>query len=355
MAGTIPKMKDVAVLAGVSIKTVSRVLNNEPHVQEAVRKKVRDAAQTLNYVPSKSARSLRGRRSYNINMLCHSARSNYVNAIQFGAVMACQAKGYQLTISLLDELEGKSVGEVKAAIEKLATHMRPDGVLLVAPLASDPVVNAALKELGIPVACIGPTDIPDAGVQVEINDRAAAREMTEYLLSLGHERIAFVRGKEEQGATEERFRGYSAALRAAGLAVDPEIVCSGRFDFKSGLSAGAHLLALERAPTAVFAANDDMAAGVLMAANQHNVQVPSELSIVGFDDSEIAEKIWPALTTIRQPLLQLGEIAILNLIDALGPNGSEEANLTRLPHELIVRESSGKIASRAKRAPAAKA
>ena len=334
-------MKDVAELAGVSIKTVSRVLNNEPHVQERMRARVKEAVEKLNYVPSNSARSLRGNRSYTINMICHSHRSNYVNTIQFGAVMACQARGYQLTISLIEVPEGDSAAE--AIDEKLTTHSKPDGVVLVAPLASDESVSKVLSDHKIPVARIGSSRIKDGGVGVEINDMAAAKEMTEYLLSLGHSRIGFVRGKEEQVATEERFQGYQAALNANGIDVDTDLVSPGRFDFKSGLLAGEKFLSLDNPPTAIFAANDDMAAGVLMAANQRGISVPEELSVAGFDDSEIAEKIWPALTTVHQPLLSLGEVAVSKLIDILGSSGEEAGEPTILGHEVIVRQSTAKL------------
>ncbi len=338
-----PKMKDVAELAGVSIKTVSRVLNNEPHVQERMRARVREAVKALDYVPSNSARILRGNRSYTINMICHSHNSSYVNAVQFGAVMACQARGYQLTISLVDaaaENDSKAIADLIS--DKLTAHSKPDGVLLVAPLASDEAVGEMLETLGIPAARIGPTPIRDAGVRVQIDDRAAAQEMTEYLLSLGHSRIGFVRGKEDQRATEERFQGYKTALESKGLSVDMELVTKGLFDFKSGLQAGEKLLSLSVPPTAVFAANDDMAAGVLMAANQRGIKVPEQLSIVGFDDSEIAETIWPALTTVRQPVLKLGEVAISKLIDRLG-EAEDSTEQTILPHEVVIRQSSDNL------------
>jgi LacI family transcriptional regulator len=331
-------MKDVAELAGVSIKTVSRVLNNEPHVQERMRLRVKEAVEKLNYVPSNSARSLRGSRSYTITMVCHSHRSNYVNTIQFGAVMACQALGYQLTISLIEAPKGASASEA-IADKLLNTYSKPDGVVLVAPLTNDKEVNQLFAEHGIPVARIGSSQIRGGGVGVEINDMASAQEMTEYLLSLGHKRIAFVRGKEEQVATEERFQGYKAALKSAGIDVDPNLVSPGRFDFKSGLIAGEKFLELDNPPSAVFAANDDMAAGVLMAANQKGIKVPDELSVAGFDDSEIAEKIWPALTTVHQPLLSLGEVAVSNLIDMLGSSGNSADTPTILNHEVIIRQS----------------
>jgi LacI family transcriptional regulator len=336
------KMKDVAELAGVSIKTVSRVLNNEPHVQERMRARVRDAVKKLNYIPSNSARSLRGNRSYTISLICNSHRGNYVNTIQFGAVMACQARGYQLSITLIEYEDRQKI--LEALENRLTTHVKPDGVLLVAPLASDVGVDKLLREHKIPVARVGSSPIVDGeGVGVEIDDTAAAREMTEYLLSLGHQRIAFVRGKEGHIATQQRFQGYEAALASKNIKVDADLVYKGQFDFKSGLVAGEKFLSLSNPPTAAFAANDDMAAGILMAAKQKGIKVPEELSVAGFDDSEIAEKIWPALTTVHQPLLKLGEGAISKLISVLGGTDTEEQHPTILAHELIVRQSTSKI------------
>lgn len=349
MAPVPPKMKDVAELAGVSIKTVSRVLNNEPHVQHAKRERIREAVASLGYVPSKAARSLRGTRSYSVNMICYSDRSNYVNAVQFGAVIACQKRGYQLTISLIDPLEGKSVEEVKAAFEELAANSKSDGVLLVAPLANDPVVSQALTELNIPVARIGPTGDVDDGVRVAIDERAAAYEVTNHLLGLGHARIGFVRGKENQAGTEERFQGYKAALLEKGIKIAPELVHKGRFDFRSGVRAAEKLLALEVPVTAIFASNDDMAAGVMMVVNRQGLKVPEELSVVGFDDSEIAENVWPMLTTVRQPLQQLGEVAALKLIETLGQSVSPHTAPTILPHEMVIRQSTAKLAGTNKR------
>lgn len=345
MATSPPKMKDVAALAGVSIKTVSRVLNNEPHVQPSVRDRVRDAADTLKYIPSKSARSLRGNKSYCINLLCHSARSSYVNAIQFGAIIACQELGYQLTISLAEDLDKLSQKKIATTLESLFSGgQKPDGVLLAAQMATDKKVAKALNDLNIPAARIGPTRIRDGAALVEINDHLAAREMTEYILSLEHTRIGFIRGKEEQLATEERFQGYKAALEAAGIEVDPNLVRSGRFDFKSGLEAANALLDLDVPPTAIFAANDDMAAGALMAATQRGMNVPKDLSVAGFDDAEIAQTMWPTLTTVRQPLEDLGAIAIRNLISVMGVSSETVPSTMTLPHEVVIRDSTARLA-----------
>jgi len=336
-------MKDVAELSGVSIKTVSRVLNNEPHVQDALRERVRKAVKELNYVPSQSARALRGRKSYNITLVCHSGGSTYISALQFGAIIACQALGYQLSLFFSEDLLEKPASEVRDEFKALILAHRPDGIMLVAPYAGNSKIADALDELKIPVVRVGPIPIENTGVVVEIDDFEAAIELTEHLLNLGHRRIGFIRGFENQQATIIRYDGYCAALKSAGIEVDPALVCKGQFDFQSGVDAGDKLLSMNNPPTAIFAANDDMAAGVVTAANKMGINVPTELSVIGFDDSDIAVRMWPALTTVKQPLRKLGEIAIEKLVESFGKNTPKTRQKIILDYEFIQRSSTGPV------------
>ncbi|WP_295691210.1 LacI family DNA-binding transcriptional regulator [uncultured Maricaulis sp.] len=339
------RMIDVAEKAGVSIKTVSRVLNNEPHVKDALRERVRAAAEDVGYVPSSPARALRSRRSYAIHMISHSHRSAYVNAIQFGAVQTCQERGYQLMVSLMEDLRDMPEADLVARFERLVEASKPDGLILVPPLSNDERLYHVLERFDVPVARVGPNNLPDARIIVKINERAAARELTAHLIALGHSRIAFVRGKEDQNATHERFAGYKEALDQSGLVLDETLVHPGDFGFSTGLKAGDALFALADRPTAVFAANDDMAAGVLMAAHRLRLDVPGDVSVVGFDDSEIAEKMWPALTTVRQPLLAMGNEATRQLIDAATQSDPALSGAPNeyLDYEIIHRDSTGPV------------
>ncbi len=337
------KMKDVADLAGVSIKTVSRVLNNEPHVQDKLRNKVKDAVAKLEYIPSQSARSLRGNRSYTITLLCHAADSSYSNTIQFGAVVACQRLGYQLSISLQEGLDQLSFDQLKAVFEKLIHQHRPDGIMLMAPYAGNKMIAFALQELGIDVVRIGPVDLPTEDILVEIDDYGAAIELTQHLIDLGHRRIAFVRGLENQRATDVRFAGFSMAMNAAGLTIDDRLVMPGSFDFSSGMDAGQKLLSLEDPPSAVFASNDDMAAGLVTAATMAGVPVPEGLSVVGFDDSAVATRMRPELTTIHQPLRELGEVAIEKLIESFQNERKTSARRIVLDHNFILRNTTAPL------------
>ncbi len=338
------KMIDVARHAGVSIKTVSRVLNNEPHVQEMLREKVREAVRVLNYVPSTTARSLRSNRSYCITLICHTDVGPYVHDIQFGALQACQDAGYKLIVSLLniDALDKKD--EMSAWRDKLLKDGAPDGVILVPPVANDKRITDMLTTFGIRITRIGPDILDDGCATVSIDDRAAAREAVEHLISQGHRRIGLVRGKEEQIATPRRYEGYIDALSAASIPVDEALILPGDFDFDSGRQAGDRYFDMTSPPTAVFASNDNMAAGLIISAHRHGLRVPDDISIIGFDDAEIAQKIWPSLTTIRQPFEDLGKQAAKLIIDGAGnsKNGDEAIRLT-IPHELVLRDSARKL------------
>ena len=339
------KMTYVARHAGVSLKTVSRVLNNVPHVQSALRDKVRESVRDLGYVPSASARSLRSNQTYSIHLFSHSLRSNFVNSFQFGALQACQVAGYRMVVTMLDQSKITGAEALRNWFEILVNSGKPDGVILVPPMSNDPEISAIMSELGIPVVRIGPTHIEGGGSTVTIDDRAAATEATQHLLDLGHQRIAFVRGKEDQDSTHERFEGFRAALGAANMSPNPDLMKPGAFDFESGLAAGNELLSLpaEDRPTAVFAANDHMAAGVLVAALKAGIQVPNELSIIGFDDSEIAETMWPTPTTVRQPLFQFGSVAMDMLIGMSGKKSQSVGDTKTLPYVLVERQSTGPV------------
>ncbi len=332
------KMKDVAAHAGVSIKTVSRVLNNEPYVQESLRQKVRASVSALNYVPSQSARSLRGSRSYNITLICHRGGSSYVNEIQFGAMVACQQHGYQLSLALMSDLEGASHDYIRSEFERMRNVYRSDGVLLTAPYSNDSDILEVLHDMAIPATCIGPMPEGAKGNVVQIDEFAAAKELTEHLVGLGHRRIGFIRGPEDQQATHVRCAAFKAAMAEAQLSIDPQLVLPGDFHFEGGFDAGEKLFALDDRPTAVFAANDDMAAGLITAARLAGIEVPRDLSVVGFDDSSVAIRMVPRLTTVRQPIQELGEQAINSFVENLGRKGELAESCLMLPYELILRD-----------------
>lgn len=337
-------MKDVANHAGVSLKTVSRVLNNEPHVQEKLRQRVFESVNSMGYVPSTSARNLRSSRTYTLHLITENIEGNFINSIQSGALRAAQKYGYNLLPTLLAEDTLNNPQALKIWTQEFLAQKKPDGVILVPPQSDNPLLNQLFNDARIPISRIGPNDIlVSDSVNVTIDDQNAAKDVTEYLLSQGHKRIGFVRGIEFHGATQRRYDGYCDALSNAGVTLDPTLVKPGLFTFESGMHAGKDLLEREDRPTAIFAANDDMAAGVIVAAYMNNLKIPEQVSVVGFDDSELAERIWPSLSTIRQPLLGYGEYAAEFLVGRAGKRqgGKKPVRTELMDYEFIVRASTG--------------
>lgn len=334
------KIDDVARLAGVSTKTVSRVLNNEPNVRDATRARVKDAAETLNYTPDFSARSLAGQKSYLIAMFYDTASQGYLAGFQAGALAQCGEYGYHLIV------ERCQVNAPKAGkrVADVAARLRVDGVLLLPPLSNQIDVLSQLDLSGIPFVQIVPADASKAKHYVDMDDASAAFELTTYLLKQGHRRIAHIKGHPSHGASVQRFQGFCAALRAAGRKPDTALIVEGTFSIESGEAAAQQLLDNPDPPTAIFAANDDMAAGALKYARERGLGVPEDLSIVGFDDSEIASVVFPSLTTVRQPIDDMARGAVDLLIDAIKADSkaedSDEASQSRhFSSELIERGS----------------
>ncbi len=301
---------DVAELAGVSIKTVSRVLNSEPNVREDTRARVLGAVKLLNYKPNYAARALAGSRSYLIGLYYDNPNPGYLGEVQYGAVKACREAGYHL---LVEHVDGHP-SDWRRQIEGLLDQVKVDGVILSPPVCDRDIVLDVLEEQQIPFVRIAPAGDWERGPYVYMDDKRAARVMTDYLLSLGHRRIGFVKGHGEHSATQLRFAGFSQAMNEAGLEVDPAYVQWGNFTFRSGVGAAERLLNLPRRPTAIFASNDEMALGVMAVANRMQLSLPNDLSVTGFDDAPIAQAVWPQLTTIRQPIVEMAEAAAAMLI-----------------------------------------
>jgi LacI family transcriptional regulator len=324
---------DVAKAAGVAIKTVSRVLNNEPNVRDETRARVLAAVKRLNYHPSPSARSLASRRSYLIGLVYDNPGGNYTIEVQRGALARCREGKFLL---LLHEVSGTG-DELTQDVMAFANQTHIDGLILAPPLSEATSIMQALDEYNLPFTRIAPDEGKHRSPYVDMDDEGAAREMTEYLIGLGHRRIAFIMGRPGHFSSGQRLKGYKAALKAHKLSFNPDYVRHGDFLFESGLEGGRHLLALPERPTAIFAANDDMAAGALMAAHEMGVAVPEDLSVAGFDDAAISRTVWPPLTTVSQPTYELSYSAADLLIKGLLSGTPPKP--VRLPHKLIPRAS----------------
>ncbi|MBI5716144.1 MAG: LacI family DNA-binding transcriptional regulator [Burkholderiales bacterium] len=331
-----PRITDVARHAGVSMKTVSRVLNDEPNVQPQMRERVLAAVTALNYRPNVFARSLASSRSYVLGLLYYVSSAEFVGGLQQGATARCRALGYHLVVESLED----NAHDVERQLSHLVHTLRPDGLILAPPVCDDPQVLAALAQAEVRCVRISPGSAGAAVGRVSMDDTAAAREMTEFLVGLGHRRIGFIQGDPAQAAAPRRHQGYLEALAAHHIALDPELVVPGDFTFRSGLQACERLLALAEPPSAIFAANDDMAMGAVMAAQRSGHQVPGDLSVAGFDDSTMASLVWPQLTTVRQPVAEMAIAAVDMLVaraTAKGQGETPPASEAVLPHALVER------------------
>jgi LacI family transcriptional regulator len=304
---------DVAELAGVSIKTVSRVVNREANVREATRQKVEAAIAQLNYQPNKAARSLASHHSHLVGLIYDDPSyyevpsAGYVIRMQQGALSACYASNYELLIHPC-QYRKKNIGnEIRALIERA----RPDGIVLAAPLSNMPKIVRAIEATGTPLVRLSPGTASGKQLSVVTNDREISAEMTRYLASLGHERIAFITGHPSHKAVGNRYLGYRDGLEDCGLKFSERYVAAGDNSIGSGETCAAQLLKGKNRPTAIFAANDDMAAGVIRVADRLGIKVPQALSVAGCDDISLARQVYPALTTINQPLSAMAETAAI--------------------------------------------
>ncbi len=337
-------LEDVARLAGVSIKTVSRVVNREPNVRESTRTRVQQAVTQLDYRPNQSARTLRSQRSYLIGLVyddpgCYEIPSSgYVVNMQQGLLTACRSAAYDLLIHPCN-YRSKGIGKELAT---LVEHTKLIGVVLAPPLSNMPRVTGAIEATGTRLVRIAPGGATTPPMSVATNDREVSAEMTRYLASLGHRRIAFISGHPDHKAVANRLAGYRDGLLRSGLKVSERLIVAGDNSIHSGETCAARLFDRKSPPTAIFAANDDMAAGVLRVAHARDIRVPEDVSVAGFDDIALAQQIYPRLTTIKQPLEAMAEKAAMMLIDGLSDDAGTPKSAI-VPATLIVRESTGPV------------
>lgn len=333
-----PKAKtniyDVAERAGVSIKTVSRVVNNEPNVRANTREKVQAAIAELGYMPSAAARELTGKGSRVIGLLYENSEDfSYTNKILTAALNACEEEGYTLVLRPFT-LPNPRLAE---SVKQLKENARVEGIIVLPPLADDKELRKQLKQMGLPVALIAPKSAPKDAICVRCTDEQASYDLACYMIDRGHQRIGFIKGHPDHSASAERFAGYLRALADRNIAQDEQLIVQGYFNYDSGRAAAKELLSLSPPPTAIIASNDDMAAGTLYEARELGLAVPHQLSITGFDDTALASHLWPPLTTVKQPITEMTTAATRGLIQRL--RGDEPATLAPFNCEIVVRDS----------------
>lgn len=332
----VPTVSDVAAHAGVSPMTVSRVVNGKGSVRPETRERVEAAIMALNYAPNVAARSLAGGEDVRIGVLHTNPSFFYFSEFLVGCLDQASRQNVQIVI------EKCGPGTEIAAIEHLA-RARIDGIVLPPPLCDSALVLEALHERDIPVVAISTGRAPGWALSVSIDDRQAAYDMTRHLGALGHRRIGFITGAPDQTASAQRREGFCQALADMGLPAPGAMIAEGLFTYRSGLDAAEQLLGLAEAPSAIFAANDDMAAATIAVAHRRGLDVPRDLAVVGFDDSALATTIWPELTTIRQPVTEMSRMAVELLVHAVrmgktdGPEVAEPH--VQVAYTLVRRES----------------
>lgn len=339
-----PTIKDVAERSQVSLKTVSRVINNEATVREGTRNKVLRVIAELGYQPDLSARSLRSARSYALGLVYDNPNPYYVIAVQSGVLSVCRESGYGLQIHPCDSSSPNLADE----LVHLARHARLAGLVLAPPMSERLELIAHLKANKIHVVRIisAAADPQDGYPCVYVDDRDAAYDITKHLIQLGHQRIGFLWGGEAHRSSPERYRGYESALKDYGIPLDRKLILHGDYSFDDGFRGARKLLALKDRPSAIFGSNDEIAAGVLAAAKSSGLEVPYDLSIAGFEDSPFSKQSWPALTTAKQATEEIARHATQLLISELDREENDVEKLTVFGNkgfspQLVIRGSTG--------------
>ena len=313
-------IKHVAADAGVSLQTVSRVINDEPNVRPAMKQRVQNSIDKLGYVPSLAAQRMSGSRSYLILALNDRERTvagwraregnDWVDQMLLGGMLKCNEHGYRMLVELVDTHSDHVERELSAALASL----QPDGVILTPPHSDNPLIVKLLARENVPFVRIGSLGNGD-GIPVSMDDEGSARLATEYLIGLRHKRIGFVAGPDDYSLSQWRVDGWHATMQAHGLSTDG-LLAKGDFSFESGVEAGRQLLSETPRPTAIIASNDQMTHGVLDAAKQFDLDVPRHLSLISFDNSPSTRFIRPALTAIDQPVAETAAKAVELIIAA---------------------------------------
>lgn len=305
-----PTINDVARIAGVSKKTVSRVINKSPLLNEDTRKKVENVIADLGYVPNPQARALALRRNFLIGLIHDNPNAQMVLGVQEGILETIRDTEFALVVRPVDRHSPALLDDIRHFIEQ----QRLFGVMLLPPISENDALAEMCQELGCTVVRMGSAALDKSEHLVASNDRQAVADAVFWLSELGHHRIGFIAGPEGFRSARERELGFADGMARAGLAIDPAIMARGTYRFESGLAAGDQLLAADPPPTAIFSSNDEMAAGFLHRALGKGLKVPEDLSIIGFDNTATAAHIWPPLTTVQWPIKAMARAAASKLI-----------------------------------------
>lgn len=329
-----PTINDVARVAGVSKKTVSRVMNRSPLLSADTRRRVEEVIDELGYVPNLQARALALRRNFLIALVHDNPNAQTVLNVQHGVLEALHGTEFAMVVRPLDRASTTMADELRHFLER----QRPFGVILLPPISENDAIAKLCADHGCRYVRMGSAELDEPDQLVASNDREAVFEAAQYLISIGHRRIGFIAGPHGFRSARERREGFESALAEANIPFPRGLSADGTYRFESGVAAAERLLDVIPRPTAIFACNDEMAAGVIHIARQRGLDVPRDLSVIGFDDNPIASHIWPPLTTVRWPSMTMARTAALKLI-APEAAGERQAEPSRFRSVLIRRES----------------
>jgi len=327
-------INDIARLASVSKKTVSRVINQSPLVQEATRARIQAVIDKFGYVPDPQARGLAFRKAFLIGIVYDNPNAQYIVNAMEGALEAVRNTEYEVVVHPCDRRNPDFISGVRRFVERQKLR----GVILLPPVSENDELTRALTAADCAYVRISYAQLDDPSRMVISNDRLAVAEVANYLVSLGHKRIGYIAGPTGFRSAIERLAGFREALDARGIALPNDLIVDGGYTYESGVAGGEKLLALSPRPTAIFASNDEMAAGVYRVANKLGLSIPGDLSIVGFDDGPLAARLLPSLTTIRLPIRELGRIAATKILHPEAAGGTH-AMVTPLEPHLVIRDS----------------
>lgn len=330
-----PTLEQVAATAGVSTSTASKVLNGRPGISAETRRRVEEAIDALGYAPTTGPRA--GTPPVGVAVVFRTLSDIYAMRVLEGVVASAREHGIEVAVDVLDVPGGSTPPLSPGWIRRQAAPDRAGVVLVTMQTTAEQ--HALLRDLGVATVHIDPVNpLDDSTVSVGSTNFSGGVQATRHLLDLGHRRIAFAGGAESFLPSSERLQGYLSMMRAGGGQVDEALVRSRAHTFAAGLEMADHLLDQPERPTAVFAASDSIALGVLASAQRHGLRVPQDLSVVGFDDSPAASSSAPPLTTVRQPVVEMGRVALRTLLQLARGEGVDSHHV-QLSTTLVVRES----------------
>jgi LacI family transcriptional regulator len=315
------------------------VINNSSNVGAATRARVKQIIKDLNYHPSAQARGLAGGRSYLLGMIFDNPDALYINDVQRGVLSVCRELGYELVVHPCDMRSESLIVEAVGFV----SHSKLDGVLILPPVSENNDLAGALENSEMNYVRLASVALDRAENVVISNDRSAAAAMASHLVGLGHRRIGYITGPMHMKSSQERLDGFRDELEKLGCKLDDGMIANGAYTYESGVECSRELLSNPEPPSAIFASNDEMAVGVMKTAREMAIELPDDLSVAGFDDSKLASRSDPALTTIRRPVQEMARLATAKLIAAIDGREDDARIMSMVTPFLVPRESTAPL------------